>query len=130
MHAQITRALISEGGMLGGSCDDPAALGCCPVCFHCYDEQPEERLPITLPDCGHSFCRACCGQLWQTAPCPTCRSPITHRMEELKPSYEILALSKQVRRALGAAGRLHGANRERPCIARSTAGLPWLILAA
>ena len=29
----------------------------CPLCAYLYDEA--DRIPILLPDCGHSFCRGC-----------------------------------------------------------------------
>ncbi len=77
----------------GGSREELS--GACVICFHRYEEQ-EELLPITLPGCGHSFCKACSRKLRQTAACPTCRCPILLAVEHLAPSFEILALSSKV----------------------------------
>ncbi|XP_061456295.1 zinc finger protein RFP-like [Rhineura floridana] len=49
----------------------------CPICLEYF------RDPVIIPECGHSFCRACLSQCWEKsgaeASCPQCRERVPHR---------------------------------------------------
>ncbi len=72
----------------------------CSLCFERYNEK--DRVPTSL-ECGHTLCKACliAGNL---RTCPSCRTPISKPIAQLRPNYGLL-------QALDASGgeRLHGA---------------------
>uniref|UniRef100_UPI0010A06C9C E3 ubiquitin-protein ligase TRIM41-like n=1 Tax=Podarcis muralis TaxID=64176 RepID=UPI0010A06C9C len=47
----------------------------CPICLDYFKD------PVTIPECGHNFCRSCLAQCWgeAEASCPQCRKRIQRR---------------------------------------------------
>ncbi|XP_077187120.1 E3 ubiquitin-protein ligase TRIM7-like isoform X1 [Paroedura picta] len=59
---------MASGGPVEELCEEAS----CSICLDFF------RDPVTIPECGHSFCRACLAQTWgdpgvQAASCPQCR---------------------------------------------------------
>ncbi|XP_077187113.1 E3 ubiquitin-protein ligase TRIM7-like [Paroedura picta] len=59
---------MASGGPVEELCEEAS----CSICLDFF------RDPVTIPECGHSFCRACLGRAWgepgvQAASCPQCR---------------------------------------------------------
>ncbi|KAK8729912.1 hypothetical protein OTU49_008383 [Cherax quadricarinatus] len=64
--------------------DDASSDLLCPLCSELYDD--EQREPVLLPRCGHTFCRPCLSKDVKKGhfPCPTCRK------RHLKPTVDQL----------------------------------------
>lgn len=55
-------------------------------------------VPVTLSNCGHTWCRSCLVGLHSSL-CPSCRTPIPSPIDQLKPSYALMAAGmSEVRR--------------------------------
>ncbi|CAL4089261.1 unnamed protein product, partial [Meganyctiphanes norvegica] len=66
----------------------------CPVCREDYDEG--SSVPVVLPLCGHTYCRACLAAVQNSRglECPTCRKKHpSHTVQELPTNYVALSLS-------------------------------------
>ena len=61
----------------------------CPICYESFDDQ--ERIPVLLDQCGHSFCKSCLkaggGSISR---CPQCRQPITKSTSDLKTNLALI----------------------------------------
>ncbi|KIJ50245.1 hypothetical protein M422DRAFT_44408 [Sphaerobolus stellatus SS14] len=69
--------------------DENALVEClkCTICLEVLNS------PVTLPTCGHSFCRAC-ADAWPTF-CALCRKP--HRGRPAVPAYLLVSLIEKLR---------------------------------
>ena len=51
---------------------------CCPRCRHKYGK--EDRQPMIMPDCGHTYCEYCIAEILTASkkecPAPDCRKPV------------------------------------------------------
>lgn len=72
----------------------------CSVCMEGYTE--EERRPLMLPACGHTFCKQCMSIIMATNGergnflCPTCRRPQPLRaVEDLPVNYSLLEVARR-----------------------------------
>lgn len=66
----------------------------CTVCFEGYSSDNFDKHPITVPGCGHTFCRECVTRLTQgeQAPiCPGCRVRFGRHVSNLSKSFAMLA---------------------------------------
>lgn len=72
---------------------------CCDVCGLHYNK--DDRKPIILPDCGHTFCRRCLttASRNRNLRCPTCRREYRVPAENLPPNYTVLSLVAEVNSA-------------------------------
>ncbi|XP_047471627.1 cilia- and flagella-associated protein 251-like [Penaeus chinensis] len=77
---------------------------CCDVCGLQYNK--DERKPIILPDCGHTFCRRCVitASRNRNLRCPTCRREYRVPAESLPPNYTVLSLVAEVNSAAAVNG--------------------------
>lgn len=77
--------------------EDPLRdIMCCDVCGLHYNK--DDRKPIILPDCGHTFCRRCLITASRNMElrCPTCRRGCRVPAEHLPPNYTVLSLVSEV----------------------------------
>ncbi|KAK8387317.1 hypothetical protein O3P69_018124 [Scylla paramamosain] len=86
-------ANMSSSGRLDGGL-------CCSVCMEGYTE--EERRPLMLPACGHTFCKQCMSTVMAregergTFLCPTCRRPQPVRaVVDLPVNYSLLEVARK-----------------------------------
>ena len=70
------------------------SLAYCAVCFEEYDH--EERVPLMLISCGHTFCRCCLMLLPEPLRCPYCMNLESHSLSELPKNILIYQIQAQL----------------------------------
>ncbi|KAK7078922.1 hypothetical protein SK128_027683 [Halocaridina rubra] len=88
----------------------------CPLCSEIYDE--DLHLPLTLPRCGHVFCRSClsgCGKKGHF-PCPTCRKRhLKPPVAQIPPNVDVLTQAELFRESTLGRCPSHGNLQEYWC---------------
>ena len=81
---QLIQAQQSEDSCFYKELRCPVHLGLC----------GEVSDPVTLPGCGHSYCRTCVAPIMAGANprCPQCRAPITAPLDQLRTNIAIKAV--------------------------------------
>ncbi|XP_048345068.1 E3 ubiquitin-protein ligase TRIM7-like [Sphaerodactylus townsendi] len=76
------KAAMAAGGPVQELCEEAS----CSICLDFF------RDPVMIPECGHTFCRACLTHSWgdlqgAEASCPQCRGPA--KEGTLRPNYQL-----------------------------------------